>query len=275
VTLTAAARAALRRFRIALSEIDASHSEALLAERQARSRIRVGALTVAMLDLIPQSLGQYIGPSGEIQVEIIEGTVDGLSGKLLRGELDLVVGQIGLTWARSPEAAQLDQIKLFDEPRCIVCRTAHPLASAHSPSLARLAREQWVLQPLPSSSRQAFEEMFVLRGLTAPVPIVESASAHSCLDIVARTDLLAVSPLALAHRQIELGRVHRVNCPIEPGEMAICAIWRRTSESDPIVSSFRDALVDFARRPRRSLHASRPPQAARGPRALPTEGNAL
>lgn len=244
VTLTAAARAALRRFRIALAEIDASHAEALLAQRQGRSRIRVGALTVAMLDLIPHSLARFIDPNGSVQVEIVEGTVDGLSEQLLGGNLDLVIGRIGLQVARSPEGAQLEQVKLFDEPRCIVCRAGHPLAGLRSPSLARLSREQWVLQIPPSSSRQAFEEMFLLRGLTPPVPTIESDSAHSCLDVVASTNLLGVSPMALARRQIEAGRVHRVACSVELNGMAISAIWRRTSGSDPIVMRFKDALLD-------------------------------
>lgn len=246
VTLTAASRAALRRFRIALAEIDASHREAFLAEHQSRSRIRVGALTLAMLDLIPQALARFVGSPGEMQVEITEGTVDGLSGQLLRGELDIIVGRVGLAWARSPEGAQLEQVKLFDEPRCIVCRTGHPIASQRSVSVSRLAKEDWVLQPIPSSSRQAFDEMFLLRGLTPPVPAVESASAHSCLDIVSKTDLLAVSPLALARRHIDLGWVRHLQCAVDLNAMAISVIWRRTSSSDSLLTAFRDVLVDIA-----------------------------
>jgi molybdate transport repressor ModE-like protein len=243
VTLTPAAHVALRRFRIALSEIDASHGEAVRAERQARSRIRVGALTVTMLDLVPQALARFIARFDAVQVEIVEGTADDLSAQLLRGELDLVVGRIGLSRARSPEGAQLDQVRLFDEPRSIACRAGHPLARLRSPTLERLAAEGWVLQPVPSSSRQAFDELFLSRGMLPPTPRVESASAHSCLEVVARTDLLAVSPRALARRQVESGRVHLIEGASALAGMAISAIWRRSGASDPILAGFRDALI--------------------------------
>lgn len=243
VVLTQAARVALRRFRIALAEIHASQDEALRAQRSGRSRIRVGALTVAMLDVVPLALARFIDAFGPVQVEIVEGTADGLSGQLLRGELDVVVGRIGLSWARSPDGAQLDQVGLFEEPRCIACRVGHPMIGARTPDLGGLAAASWVLQPVPSSSRQAFEEMFLSRGLVPPVPTVESASAHSCLDVVARTDLLSVSPRALARRQVDAGRLHLLDASPNLVGMAISAIWRRTGADDPIVTGFRDALV--------------------------------
>jgi molybdate transport repressor ModE-like protein len=243
VVLTNPARVALRRFRIALAEIEASHREASRAGRAGRAQLRLGALTVAMLDLVPQALARFIAAFEPVQVDIVEGTADGLSGQLLRGELDVIVGRIGLSWARSPEGAQLDQVKLFDEPRCIVCRSAHPIARLGVPDLQGLATATWVLQPVPSSSRQAFEEMFLARGLMPPVPTVEAVSAHSCLDIVSRTDLLSVSPRALARRQAESGRVLVLDAPPGLAGMAISAIWRRSGAADPLVSGFRSALV--------------------------------
>lgn len=247
VTLTVAAKAALRRFRIAMAEIDASRDDALQAERQLRSRIRVGALTVAMVELIPQVVARFIAQHDDVQVQISEGTVDDLSERLLGGELDLVVGRLGLSWARSPEAGQLEQTKLFDEPRCIVCRTGHRLAGKATPPLSRLAQESWVLQPVPSSTRHTFDEMFLLRGLTPPLPRIESASAHSCLDIVARTDLLSVCPRALARRPIEQGRLQDLGTPRELGAMAISVIGRRSGSRDPLIGAFRDGLVAVAR----------------------------
>jgi DNA-binding transcriptional LysR family regulator len=224
VVLTNPARVALRRFRIALAEIEASHREASRAGRAGRAQLRLGALTVAMLDLVPQALARFIAAFEPV-------------------ELDVIVGRIGLSWARSPEGAQLDQVKLFDEPRCIVCRSAHPIARLGVPDLQGLATATWVLQPVPSSSRQAFEEMFLARGLMPPVPTVEAVSAHSCLDIVSRTDLLSVSPRALARRQAESGRVLVLDAPPGLAGMAISAIWRRSGAADPLVSGFRSALV--------------------------------
>ncbi len=251
VSLTPAARGALRRFRIALAEIEASREEAMLADRQARARIRVGALTVAMLELLPESIARFVGSPEPIQVEITEGTVDGLSGQLLRGELDLVVGRLGLGWARSPEAAQLGQARLFDEPRCIVGRATHPLTRRRAIDMATLGTQRWVLQPPPSSSRLAFDEMFLVRGLTPPVPTIESASVHSHLDLVARAGLLAVVPLALASRHRATRQLVRLSCETDLPPIALSVIWRRTSESDPLTMRLRDALLEVAQQGKR------------------------
>jgi hypothetical protein len=68
-------------------------------------------------------------------------------------------------------------------------------------------------------------------------------SAHSCLDIVSRTNLLAVSPQALAQRQVALGRAHILRRAPELAGMAISAIWRRSCSADPIMTGFKEALV--------------------------------
>ena len=85
VVLTEAARVALRRFSIALTEIKSAHDEALLAQTHGRLRLRVGTLTLAMLELIPDALAVLLSEPDRIQVEISEGTVSGLTDALLRG----------------------------------------------------------------------------------------------------------------------------------------------------------------------------------------------
>jgi DNA-binding transcriptional LysR family regulator len=243
VTLTAGAFAALRRFSTAIAEVDAAHGEALLAERHARRRLRVGSLTLAMLDLVPAALGAFLAGPDAVQVELTEGTVDGLSGQLLRGELDIVVGRLGVAVSRSQDAVQFAQVDLFDEPRCVVARAGHPLAGKRSIGIGTLARSGWILQPAPSSTRLAFDELFLLRGLPPPVPVIESASVHSNLELLARTDLLALAPLALARRHVASGALQRLSCAAALPGMSIAAIWRRTSELDPLAMRFRDALV--------------------------------
>jgi DNA-binding transcriptional LysR family regulator len=243
VSLTPGARAALRRFSIALAEVDSARAEAQLAQQHARQRLRVGALTIAMVELVPNAMRTFLGVAGNVRVEISEDTVDGLTDRLMRGELDCVVGRISSAWGRSPEGSQLAQTKLFDEPRCLVCRAGHPLAAQRSVGLRTLADQGWILQPPPSSSRLVFDELFLMRGLTPPAPSVESASIHSNMGVAATTDLLAVAPLTVARRYMASGQLHKLPASVDLTAMSISAIWRRTGESDALVARFRDALV--------------------------------
>jgi DNA-binding transcriptional LysR family regulator len=243
VALTPGARAALRRFSIALAEVDSARDEALLAEQHASQRLRVGALAIAMVDLVPDAMRSFLASVGNVRVEFSEGTVDGLTDLLMRGELDCVVGRIGAAWAGSPAAAQLGQARLFDEPRWMVCRAGHPLATQRSVGLRALAQQSWVLPPAPSSTRTLFDELFLVRGLTPPAPTVESASVQSNLMMVATTDLLALAPRVVAQHYIAAGRLQKLPAAVTLTGMSVSAIWRRTGENDALVARFRDALV--------------------------------
>jgi DNA-binding transcriptional LysR family regulator len=223
--------------------VGAARDEAILADQKARQRLRVGALSLAMVELVPEAIRAFLASTADASVEISEGTVDGLTDQLMRGELDFVVGRIGSRWAGSDASAQLAQARLFDEPRCVVCRKGHLLAGKGSVRLQALAAQGWVLQPRPSSSRLLFDDLFLVRGLTPPAPTVESGSIHSNMAMVASTDLLALAPLAVARRYIAAGQMERLAAAVDLTSMAISAIWRRTSENDALVARFRDALV--------------------------------
>jgi DNA-binding transcriptional LysR family regulator len=243
VSLTPAARAALRRFSIALAEVESARDEARLAEQDARQRLRVGALTIAMVELVPDAMRSFLASAGQVRIEISEGTVDGLTDQLMRGELDCVVGRISPAWAGAAGSSQLAQARLFDEPRCLVCRIGHPLAAQRSVGLRTLAEQRWILSPRPSSSRVLFDDLFLVRGLAPPQPTVESVSVHSNMDMAATTDLLAIAPLAVARRHIASGRLHKLPATVDLTGMSVSAIWRRTGENDALVARFRDALV--------------------------------
>jgi DNA-binding transcriptional LysR family regulator len=248
VTLTAGAQAARRRFAIALAELASVHDEALLAERNARRRVRVGALTVAMVELIPMAMKIFLASAESVQVQVVEGTVDGLTEMLMNGELDCVVGRLAASWAKSTEhLQQVEQLRLLDEPRCFVCRAGHPISLHPQPTLTLLALEHWILQPEPSSSRLLFDQLFVENGLSPPVAVIESASVHSHMQTVVTTDLLAIAPLAVARRMISAGELHRLKAPVDLPCMPLSVVWRRSGSDDRVGKLFRKALVAAAK----------------------------
>lgn len=248
VTLTPGAQAARRRFAIALAELGSVREEAWLAEQDVRQRLRVGALTVTMVALLPSAIRILLASATPaVQVEVKEGTVDGLTDSLMSGELDCVVGRLAPSWAKSTTSAQkVRQVRLFDEPRCLVCSAGHPIAQ-EATSLELLARQDWILQPEPSSSRVLFDQLFLDRGLAPPVPVIESASVHSNMEIVALTRLLSMAPRAVARRMIASGELHELAAPVGLARMPLSCVWRRTADDDSLVKLFVQALVEAAR----------------------------
>jgi DNA-binding transcriptional LysR family regulator len=248
VTLTPGAHAARRRFAIALAELASVGEEARLAERNARRRLRVGALTVAMVQLIPAAMRIFLASAKSVQAQVVEGTVDGLTEMLMDGQLDCLVGRFAPSWAKSTEQVQqVQQVRLLDEPRCFVCRAGHPMSLTRQPTLSLLASEDWILQPEPSSSRLLFDQLFVERGLSPPVPVIESGSVHSNMETVAVTNLLALAPMAVAKRMIRSGELHQLNVPVDLARMPISLVWRRSGAGDPVLELFRKALVRAAK----------------------------
>jgi DNA-binding transcriptional LysR family regulator len=252
VTLTQAAQVALRRFRIALTEVDSARAEVMHAASSPLLRLRVGCMTLAMLDVAPRAVGLFLASAENRGVELVEDTADELFMRLVRGELDLAIGRTSLQWARAAESRQLEQRKLFDEPRCVVCRVGHPLGRRRLVDLPTLAKQRWALPPTTSSARTLFDELFASRGMTPPRPVVESASVLSNVELAAVTDLLVLTPLAVAQGLIRDGRVRRLPCAVNLPDIAISAIWRVSCASDPLVVAFLECLLKASRRKRRA-----------------------
>jgi DNA-binding transcriptional LysR family regulator len=250
VRLTPAAHAALRRFDIALAEFDAARVEAQLARDGAPPRLRVGALSFAVQEVLATALRVFLRAEPQVRLDIVEGTADALTGAILRGELDCVVGHAGAAWTSSRAGSQLGQAKLLDERGCVVARRGHPLARART-SLAQLAAAQWVLPPPGSYTRAALEHAFAQHGMAAPPATVESASPHSNISLAAATDLVTVVPQSLVARALATGELAQIESPLDLSGIAVFVMWRRTGEDDALVARFRDALMATRRRSQR------------------------
>lgn len=248
VTLTPQATTALRRFSVALAEVDSAHREARQATRSRSRILRVGALALAMEQLVPDAIATFVADVPDVQIRLVEGTTDTLCDSLMAGGLDLFVGRLDRRYARPPEIERFGQVRLLDEPRYVMARHGHPLASRGRIDFATLAEQGWVMSPHASSMRLAFDDVFIHRGLVPPTPAVESVSARHNVAIAARSDLLALSSMTIARPLIERGRLVRLDTAGPLPGLWLSAIWRRTSEVDAATMRFRDVLVETVRR---------------------------
>lgn len=129
-------------------------------------------------------------------------TSDRLAEALRRGDLDLVIGRI-------PEGARddMDFRPLADEALSLVARPDHPLAGRSRVAFAELLAYPWILQPRGSPMRDVLEQEF--RGHRAKLPrgLIETASILTTMNLLARSDMIAVLPAEVAaryeaHRQL-------------------------------------------------------------------------
>ncbi|MGH3525059.1 MAG: LysR substrate-binding domain-containing protein [Mycobacterium sp.] len=157
-------------------------------------RVRVGVLRTVAAILLPKAIVHCRRHSPRVHITIYEDSLDNLLPKLLRHELDCVVGRL------QPEALNADVFReaLYDEPVCAVVRTNHPLLTRDHVTWSDVAAYPWIV-PLPGTPlRVRVDAEFAAAGLPSPVDPIESVSLLMNEKLLQVTDMVSVVSRQLA-----------------------------------------------------------------------------
>src|SRR3546814_13359463 len=95
----------------------------------------------------------------------------------------------------TPEDIQeLSVVPLMPMFLSAACSVNNPLARKRKVSLQQLAQQDWVLVPIGSQTRNAFDQAFIQNGIVPPAPLIESRSFFSNFLMVGSTHLLTLAP---------------------------------------------------------------------------------
>ena len=201
VRLTDAGQAALVRLRCARHEIEFAR-EAALSSLQ--PMLRVGATPIATLQLLPRAVSRMRTQLPGVRLTLTETGVESLWRQLSEGTLDALVGRLP---GQNPQYPQLNGLRyevVGTERMVLVGSKSHPMAQAAPRSrstaqwLKALSTSHWVLPPSDALAVLNFNEWFGQAGLMPPVPTVVSGSFYASLNMVAKSELLAVVPESAA-----------------------------------------------------------------------------
>lgn len=132
--------------------VDALHSYEFPKERC----VTVGVLLLDPTILIVNAIRELSRQYPDARVVIINGTYDTLLNKLLRDEIDFMLGIL-----KQPDAAfDFVEEPLFNERYCVVGSREHPLSRESVVTVEALRQYQWVLPPKGSPRREAYEHIF-------------------------------------------------------------------------------------------------------------------
>jgi len=204
--------------------------------------LRVGALPTAMMGLASRAMAELRRRDSGLSVRLVEQTVESVLADLHSHKLDCAISRVDAeTLAEYPHDAFHFDPLLRMQMR-IACRRGHPLMRKRSITLATLANYSWATLAVDSQVRIAFEQAFVLDGLRPPIPMVESLSFVSNLNLVRNTDLLTIAPDSAIEEFHELGIVERVDfvwpVPVSP----LMLITRRDAGKLSDMDEFRAVL---------------------------------
>lgn len=233
----------IRQARLMLADLRRIQSE-FAAGDDGQALLRIGALALVMLEIVPRALAQLRQSHPGIRAEFHEGAASDLLATLADGGLDLVVGRM------LPEfAANQDLVPsfLFTESFCIVGGSHHPLASRRRIPWQDLEAADWIEAPRHTALHDFFAEAFLRRGLRPPRPIYQSASYASCVAILSASDCLMLVPREVGRHFAGQHRVTILPVRIDEGSFAFSLITRKSRASTQAMLAFEASVRQAVR----------------------------
>jgi DNA-binding transcriptional LysR family regulator len=191
-------------------------------------RLDIGAVPLAVMLLIPETLRSFGRQFPEIQLHVREELYIAQLTHLRQGEVDLALGPI-------PDKLPVGEFHvepLMPISMAVVVGRGHPLARATS--LKQLADARWVYTSLSGNTGYA-RLLFERHGLQAPAPAAVVNSTLGLLALIGHGDCVGLMPMPLASHPAAAPFLSVV--PIAEGhlELALGAIVRSEALLKPAV----------------------------------------
>jgi DNA-binding transcriptional LysR family regulator len=238
-------------------------SDELDAKRQGGyGQLMIGAIMGAAPDVVARAVADMKKQRPLLSIRLMGETSDEIVAFLLEGRIDLAVGRFS-----SPLQHNLiDYQVLGNETLYIVARTGHPLSGVSRLKLSMLEKSPWILQPLTSPARQIIEQEFGQADMKTPANIVECTSIFATLQLLQKTDAVAMLPESVVRDHLQAGLL--VQLPVVLGK-SLPGFGILTRRGEPLSASaweFIEALRRYKglmRHPEKAKPASIRP-ASRG-----------
>jgi DNA-binding transcriptional LysR family regulator len=148
--------------------------------------VTVGVLILDPSILIVNAIRELSAQFPATRVVVVNGTYDALLSKLLRDEIDFMIGIL-----KHPDPAfDFVEEPLYRELYRVVARRDHPLTSEKVVTVESLRRYQWVLPPKGSPRREAYEHIFSEGA--PPTASIETYSLSTMRITLFDTEMLTV-----------------------------------------------------------------------------------
>ncbi|WP_049973709.1 LysR family transcriptional regulator [Azospirillum sp. B4] len=245
----------------ALETLLARAAEELTLKRQGiEGPLAVGVTPVAAATLVPRALEVLTRQTPRIMVSVVEGLDDELSLHLRQGQLDLIVGPLGV----GPHYEDLVEEPLFMDRAELIMRPGNPLAAAGAFNLRDLQSASWVLPSAGSVFRRQLETLFVTAGTRWPTGGITTNSILAIKSVVMTTDSVALMspqltaveraagrlcsfPLADVRSARPVGLILSAKAPRNPLTARFIDIIRGIVQGDPHLAG--DAVLPQVKRP--------------------------
>lgn len=212
--------------KVLLANLDRAAQDIALMSLGSSGHVRIGTMPSTAPHILAKALGRSAENEPALRISLIEGAYDMLSERLLRGELDIVIGRtpanIGMQGLRV--------ISLVQEVYALVARPLHPLTHQSVVRMEDVVDQGWILPPPRVPVRQALDAMFRSVCGRAPPAVMESQSLFVNLLVIRNSQLLCMMPMRTATSFEGSGLLKRLPLGLQ-------------GISDPVVILLREGAV--------------------------------
>jgi len=176
-----------RRLKVAAREIEYGIDEIYAEHGQFISRVVVGNIPHSDIHLLSAAIDDLLAKFPDASVEVLDGHYPDLLTALRGGRVDILYGVL-----RRPNwAVDVEEKHLFSNRYAVVARRGHPLRSVKRIGISHLARYDWIMPPLGTPRRHAFETLFEGHE-PQPKVRIESTSMGVYLALLGSSDRLSL-----------------------------------------------------------------------------------
>jgi len=222
------ARLLARHAELAFSEIRQGFEE--ISEMQGRmsSRVAVGCLPLARVELLPRAVTRLLETYPGAEVSIMDGPYTEQLHALRYGHIDWIIGAL-----RQPvPTPDIVQQHLFEEPLAIVVRNLHPMLGPLTPTPAALAELEWIAPAKHTPARDLFTAFFASNGVATPKRIIECSSLIAIRGLLQDSDRAALLSPSQVRRDVATNQLAIVGEPLpgtsRPIGLTLRANWEPT-----------------------------------------------
>jgi DNA-binding transcriptional LysR family regulator len=266
---TAYGECMIRHARAMLSDLAQARDELRGLVTGSSGSIRVGALAMAAVDLLPRSLARFKTQRPLTTALVREGTVEVLLPELLLGNLDLIVGRI----PSGRITHGLGEKTLMEEGVSLVVGRNHPLARRRRLRWSDLGLYPWVLPPVNTLLREPLERAFEDQGLAMPANRIETLSVHVLRAYLHHTNAIAALATDVSRYYASLGLLAILPLDVPKLVRPVGIVWNRQRPITPGMEVLMQCLEEVAAKaPRTAAGAQVPeavPERARAKQSLP------
>ena len=212
--------------KVLLADLDRAAQDIALMSRGSSGHVRIGTMPSTAPHILAKALGRSAENEPALRISLIEGSYDMLAERLLRGELDIVIG-------RTPADISMQGLRvisLVQEVYALVSKPQHPQAARPALRFEDVVDEGWILPPPQVPVRQNLDALFRSACGRAPPAMMESQSLFVNLLVIRNSQLLCMMPMRTATSFEGSGLLKRLPLDLR-------------GISDPVVMLLRDGAV--------------------------------